>query len=80
MGSIVVRKLDDRLKAKLRARAAAAGHSMEEEVRLILRRELEGEEELNLADLARQLFGPEHGVDLELPERGRLRDPPDFSG
>ena len=80
MGSILVRKLDDRLKAMLRARAAAGGRSMEEEVRLILRRELEGEEESNLADLARELFGPERGVDLELPERLPFRPPPDFSG
>jgi hypothetical protein len=42
---------------------------MEEEVRLTLRRELEGEEESNLADLARELFGAECGIDLALPER-----------
>lgn len=53
---------------------------MEEEARLILRRTLLGEEEpaSNLAALAQELFGPEHGVDLDLPERGPAREIPSF--
>lgn len=37
MASLTVRKLDDAVKARLRARAAGAGRSVEEEVRAILR-------------------------------------------
>jgi plasmid stability protein len=36
MASIIIRNLDDALKAKLRVRAARQGRSMEEEVRIIL--------------------------------------------
>ena len=37
MAQLVVRNLDDEVKAKLRRRAEAHGQSMEEEVRAILR-------------------------------------------
>ena len=35
-----------------------------------------------MVDLARRLFGPEHGVDLDIPPRASdlEREPPDFSG
>jgi plasmid stability protein len=51
---------------------------MEEEVRCILREVLDQEHPRNLADLALELFGPKNGVDLELPERTPLREPPKF--
>jgi len=41
MASMAIRDIDDRRKAKLRLRAAHRGHSMEEEVREILRTALE---------------------------------------
>ena len=36
----------------------------------------------HLVDVAHRLFGPEHGIDLDLPSRGSApaRPPPDFSG
>jgi hypothetical protein len=36
----------------------------------------------NLADLARRLFGPTNGADLDIPPRGTAPEcnPPDFSG
>ena len=37
MGSITIRNLDDRVKEKIRLRAAKNGHSMEEEARRPLR-------------------------------------------
>src|SRR5690606_33832608 len=37
MASLTVRKLDDAVKARLRARAAGSGRSVEEEIRVILR-------------------------------------------
>ena len=79
MGSLLIRNLDDRLKARLRVRAAEHGRSMEEEARAILRRDLEEPKQVvSLAALARELFG-EEGVDLEIPPRLFAREPPDFS-
>ena len=42
MASLTVRKLDEALKASLRLRAAKAGRSVEDEVRMILREAAEG--------------------------------------
>lgn len=80
MASLTIRNLDEALKTRLRIRAAERGRSMEEEARHILRHTLLGEEEpaTNLAELAQELFGPEHGVHLDLPKRGPAREPPSF--
>ena len=79
MASITSRNLDDEVKARLRARAAGNGRSMEEEVRLILR-ETVGRKPRSrtLAEAIRAHFGPENGVDLELPPRSPGREPPSF--
>lgn len=68
MASIVIRRLDDEVKARLRVRAAANGASMEEEVWLILREAVAPKAEPeNLAGLIREYFEPLGGVELELP-------------
>lgn len=82
MASMTIRNLDDALKARLRVRAAENGRSMEEEARDILRGALGGQaaRSSNLADAIRETmtrFGG--GVDLELPPREPIRDPPDFT-
>jgi plasmid stability protein len=79
VASITIRKLDERLKSQLKHRAAEHGRSMEEEARNILRQSLEREHPDNMADIARDLFGPEHGFELDLPPRKPFRPPPDFS-
>ena len=66
MASLSVRKIDDELYERLRVRAAKHGVSMEEEVRLILRRVVTAPE--RLGDLAREYFG-DQGVELELAPR-----------
>ncbi len=76
MASLSVRKLDDETLARLRVRAARHGVSMEEEVRRILQEAVSAPE--RLGDLAVRMFGPTHGVDLELPDRGP-HEPVDFS-
>lgn len=76
MPSLSVRKIDEEVYRKLRARATDHGVSMEEEVRRILRRAVSAPE--RLGELALRCFGPD-GVELELPPR-RLHDPPDLSG
>ena len=80
MASITIRNLDDVLKAKLRQRAAKNGHSMEEEARHILRTALSqpGRRPANLYDAIRRRIAPLGGVELELPPRGPIREPPRF--
>ena len=79
MASITIRNLDDDVKTRLRVRAASHGRSMEEEARLILR-EAVGRKpsSRNLASIIRAHFGPSRGVDLELPSREPIREPPRF--
>ncbi|MCE0734027.1 plasmid stabilization protein [Halomonas sp. G15] len=69
MASITIRNLDDALKAELRLSAARHGHSMEEEVRLILRRALATTPQQGLGSRIRQRFAEEGGVELEVPSR-----------
>jgi len=52
---------------------------MEEEVRRILRDSLERERPQSFIEIATELFGPEHGIDLPELQRGPMPDPPDFS-
>ena len=81
MASITIRNLDDRVKAKLRVRAARHGRSMEEEARAIIRAALNKSrsQPRNLAEAIRRRFAPLGGVDLEIPPRKPAREPPDFS-
>ena len=82
MPSLLIRNVDMTLHARLKERAAAHHRSLEEEVRELLRaataRQTPDE---NVVDLARRLFGPKHGADLDIPSRGSApeRPPPDFS-
>jgi len=80
MASITIRRLDDDLKERLRQRAARHGRSMEDEVRELLRITLaaDASEPDNLADRIRKRFQPLGGVELELPERQLVREPPAF--
>lgn len=66
MASITTRKLDDRVKANLRVRAANHGRSMEEEARGILRCALAGQDPSahNLAQSIRKHVEPFGGVEL----------------
>ena len=79
MASITIRNLDEGLKRRLRVRAAENGRSMEAEARDILRctvGETPPPENLGRAIHAR--FAALGGVDLEPPERGPMRPPPEF--
>ena len=79
MASITIRKLDERVKTRLRIRAASHGRSMEEEAREILRTALaDPPEELNLAEAIRRRIEPLGGVILDIPKRQRIRRPPVF--
>jgi plasmid stability protein len=78
MASITVRNLDEELKARLRLRAASHQHSMEEEVREILRQALKPDvPSPDLATLARSLFGSQ-GAEISLPVRRQGRAAPEL--
>jgi len=80
MSSITVRKIDERLKKKLRLRAAEHGRSMEDEVRSILRSALAKEEpvERDLGTSIRRRFARFGGVKLAPLPRETVREPPSF--
>ena len=80
MASITIRKLDGDVKTRLRVRAAGNGRSMEEEARLILAEAVDREPAPaeGLGTAIHELFKPFGGVELELPPREPMRDPPRF--
>jgi plasmid stability protein len=80
MAAITVRNLDDRLKERLRVRAARHGRSMESEVRAILV-EAVGEpgDSDDLFQSMLDRFGEIGGVELDLPPRNTPVRGADFS-
>lgn len=80
VADITIRNLDDALMQRLRRRAARHGRSMEDEVRKILAAAVaDGHRSgSNLAESMRRRFAEVGGVDLPLPARAPLRDPPRF--
>lgn len=81
MASITIRNLDEQTKQRLRVRAAHRRRSMEDEARNILRETLARDSTIpdNLAKAILERFRPMGGVDLDLPLREELRDPPAFN-
>lgn len=73
MASMTIRNLDDNLKQRLRIQAAEHGRSMEEEARAILYTALTP---TNLAQAIHARFAPLGGVELDIPPREPMRDPP----
>ena len=80
MASITIRRLDDAIKEQLRVRASRHGRSMEEEVREILRMALARKErtESNWVAAIRRRIAAVGGVELPIPPREPMREPPDF--
>jgi plasmid stability protein len=78
VASITIRNLDERTKARLRVRAARHGRSMEEEARVLLRAAVQEDVHARPHPIAsiRQRFEKLGGVDLELPAREPIREPP----
>ena len=79
MASITIRNLDDEVKTRLRVRAAAHHRSMEEEARLILRKAV-GKPAVpaNLGEVIHRRFAALGGVELDLPSRDAMPEPPRF--
>jgi antitoxin FitA len=78
MATLTVRNLDDEVRNKLRVRAAKAGRSMEDEVRVILREAVMTGDPAAVWSVARTHFSGDDGVDLELPTREFDRAVPSF--
>ena len=78
MVALNIRNLDPKVHQGLKERAAYHGVSMEEEVRRILAAAVQTREPENLAEVFLSLFGPEHGVDLEIPPRTEMPRGIDF--
>ena len=80
MATLTIRQLDERTKTRLRVRAAHHGRSMEEEAREILRLALTAPSpaKRNLAESIRRRFRALGGLELEMPQRDAMRDPPGF--
>ena len=77
MASLTIRNLDERLKGRLRIRAATRGRSMEEEARQILRTVLDESEPAttNLAQRIRRRFAKLGDVQLPIAAREPVRYP-----
>ena len=79
MASITIRNLDERVKRRLRVRAATRGCSMEEEARRILRAVLEADAApSDLVASIRARVEPLEGIELTLPPREPVREPSHF--
>jgi plasmid stability protein len=77
MASITIRNLDEKVKARLRQRAARNGRSMEAEARAILAGTLGvSERERDLALAIHRRFASLGSDSLPIPPRGRVRTPP----
>lgn len=81
MASITIRNLDEDVKTRLRRRAAGHGRSMEQEARLILADAVDREAtpETGLGTAIHELFKPFGSVELDLPVREPIREPPRFA-
>ena len=81
MASITIRNLDNDVKTRLRVRAARNERSMEEEARWILAEAVERKilPSKGLGTAIHELFKPFGGVELELPPRQPMREPPCFN-
>lgn len=80
MGSLLIRRLDDSLKARLRSRAARRGRSMEEEAREILKVALARapKSRANLAEEIHARFAALGGFEIPAIPRDPMREPPTF--
>ena len=80
MSSILIRRVEDTVKNRLKTRASRNGRSMEEEARAILKAALSTEKSSSL-DLGKRIhsrFAALGGVELPEIPREPARNPPDF--
>lgn len=80
MASLIIRKIDEDLKRRLRLQAAQHGRSMEEEARRILTTALATHTPVSgsAGDAIAAIVDPIGGIELDLPHREAVREPPRF--
>lgn len=80
MTRIIIRDLDKEMEQELRIRAAGNDHSIEEEVRGILRDALAEDPvpEKGLGTAIHRMFQTAGGIELDIPSRQSMREPPRF--
>ena len=80
MAHIIIRNLDKEIEQKLRIRAAENDHSIEEEVRGILRDALAEDPvpKKGLGTAIHRMFQTAGGIELDVPPRQSMRKPPHF--
>ena len=80
MASITVGNVDEALERRLRLRAAENGRTMEQEACEILRAALDEDvaPSKNLGTAIHELFKPLGVVELEIPPREPMREPPQY--
>lgn len=80
MPDLLIRDLDETVKARLGERAKAHGRSLSSEARAILQSALAEPEEIpSVYEAIRKIVEPYGGFDIELPPRDDFgREPPDF--
>ena len=80
VGNLTIRNLDDRVKTKIRMRAAKSGRSMEEEARRLLTAAVRTapSTETGLGTVIRRRFASLGGLALEPLPREGVRKPPKF--
>jgi plasmid stability protein len=81
MATLTIRQLDEKIKTRLRVRAAHHGRSMEEEAREILRSALTATSPIkgNLAETIHRRFAAFGGLEFESPRRDTMRQAPEFA-
>jgi plasmid stability protein len=80
MATLIIRRLDEGVKARLRVQAAQHGRSMEEEARNLLTAALVEQTKTpsNLFESIRRRIEPLGGVELKSLPRKPMRRPPKF--
>lgn len=79
MATLVIRDLDDEIKARLRVQAAEHGRSMEAEARAVLAASVSGRRPpRGLGSHIRDQFADLRGVDLDIPGRSEPARAADF--
>ena len=78
--TLTIRNVDVVLREQLRVRAASHGHSMEAELRAILRETLSREQagEVDMGEAIRRRFAPFGGVELKSHPPVAIGQPPRF--
>lgn len=80
MSTLTIHDFPDAMREAFEAVASERGMTLEAYVRqLLLDVYFDGpKNRVNMADVARKYFGPENGIDLELPSRHSNRELPEF--